>query len=389
MPTTAPETDFALLSRFAGGEEEAFAEIVKRYAGVVYATSYRVLQDRGRAEDVSQEVFFRLLRRPQAVSQSLGGWLHQCATRLAVDALRSEKARRRREANRRIEFDDNEQPQASTWVEISPYVDEALAMLPESSRTLLVSHFLQGKSQNALAMELHASPATVSRRMRDAVLALRAELRRRGVVVAPALLLGLCRMNASAQAGSIPATLMAELGKMAIVGGPVVAGTATGGAGFAWGSVGAWCDAAARTCGWPAEMVKQTVAAAATSAVALVAGLMIARGFVSFHHMTEPAGSSIVAEEPRERHLSAAPPQAAPVEQPPADDVRVAPAGERDAGKVVLFHWAASPDASTRVVYGDGRSGALPQSLARKLIEQQAGKTLEQLREESKKLSAP
>src|SRR5687767_5474775 len=152
-----PENDFALLRRFAGdGDEEAFAEIVKRYAGVVYATSYRVVQDRGRAEDVAQEVFFKLLRRPHAVSQSLGGWLHQCATRLALDEVRSETARRKREANRRIETNEVEQ-QASTWQEISPHVDEALAVLPEESRELLVSHFLNGKSQSTIAIETRTS----------------------------------------------------------------------------------------------------------------------------------------------------------------------------------------------------------------------------------------
>src|SRR3954469_10995424 len=103
--TAPPENDFALLDRFAtSGDEEAFAEIVRRYAGIVYATSYRVTQDRGRAEDVSQEVFFRLLRRPQAVSQSLGGWLHQRATRLARNAVGREPPRRKREANRRLEL---------------------------------------------------------------------------------------------------------------------------------------------------------------------------------------------------------------------------------------------------------------------------------------------
>src|SRR5688572_102696 len=178
-----PENDFALLERFAtSGDEEAFAEIVRRYAGVVYATSYRVVQDRGRAEDVAQEVFFKLLRRPQAVSQSLGGWLHQCATRLALDEVRSESARKRREANRRIETNEIGQA-ASTWQEISPHVDEALAQLPEESRELLVNHFLQGKSQNTIAVETRTSPATISRRMRDAVADLRAELRRRGIVV--------------------------------------------------------------------------------------------------------------------------------------------------------------------------------------------------------------
>src|SRR5687767_8704879 len=155
-----PANDFALLQRFAtDGDAQASAEIVRRYANVVYATSFRVLHDRGRAEDVSQEVFFRLLRRPQSVSQSLGGWLHQCATRLSVDELRSETARRRREAARRIELPDDAGGGggggggATSWQEISPHVDEALAAIPDESRELLVRHFLQGKAQSVIAIE--------------------------------------------------------------------------------------------------------------------------------------------------------------------------------------------------------------------------------------------
>ena len=382
----APENDFALLERFAAsGDEEAFAEIVRRYAGVVYATSYRVVQDRGRAEDVAQEVFFKLLRRPHAVSQSLGGWLHQCATRLALDEVRSETARRKREANRRIETNEVEQ-QASTWQEVSPHVDEALAVLPEESRELLVSHFLNGKSQSAIAIETRTSPATVSRRMRDAVTALRAELKRRGVVVAPALLVGLCRMNAPAQAQAVPATLMNELGKMAIVGKPAAAP-------FAWHSPGAWCDAAAKTYGWPAEMVKRAVGAAATSAVALVAALLITRGYVATHPSNRPSVPEPGMQERRGAAAAAvygtpAVPNAR--RMPPAPvaagtDVRVAPASERGPARVVLFRWPQSADAPIAVTYGDGRSLPVPQHLARKLIEDQAGKTIEQLAEESEK----
>lgn len=95
-PIAQPDAD--LLRRFADGDEDAFTEIVNRYAGLVFSICNRVLGDRARAEDVAQETFFRLLSNRTSVSQSLGGWLHRAATRLAVDALRSETARRRREA---------------------------------------------------------------------------------------------------------------------------------------------------------------------------------------------------------------------------------------------------------------------------------------------------
>jgi RNA polymerase sigma factor (sigma-70 family) len=385
-PIAPPENDFALLDRFANhGDEEAFAEIVRRYAGVVYATSYRVVQDRGRAEDVAQEVFFKLLRRPQSVSQSLGGWLHQCATRLALDDVRSETARRKREANRRIELPD-EDTQAQTWAELSPHVDEALATLPEELRELLVSHFLQGKSQNAIAVETRTSPATISRRMRDAVTALRAELRRSGVVVAPALLVGLFKMNAPSQAALVPQSLLTELGKMAIVGKPAAALSSP----FAWHSVSAWCDVAAKSCGYPAEIVKQMVAVAATGAVALVAGILVAQAYAWLVHMNDPTPSPVTATATRvepqvQLRPAVKPTQPAAPKPAVAPDVRVTPASESDAAKVVLFHWPEKQDGAMGVTYGDGRRISLPASLARKLIEDQAGKTLEQLSEESAK----
>jgi RNA polymerase sigma factor (sigma-70 family) len=369
-----PENDFALLGRFAqAGDEEAFAEIVRRYAGVVYATSYRVVGDRARAEDISQEVFFRLLRRPQAVSQSLGGWLHQCATRLALDELRSETARRKREANRRLEVREAEQ-QATTWQEISPCVDEALATLPDETRTLLVSHFLQGKSQNSIAIETRTSPATVSRRMREAVASLRAELRRRGVVIAPALLVGLCRMHAPTQAQLVSPMLMSELGKMAILGKPAAAATS-----FAWNSVSAWCDAAAKTWGWPAEMVKQAVAVAATSGAAIMTAVLLLRAFDSSH----PANDRPVDLVEEHRHAASG------IAQVEAQEVRVAPAGERNPRVVVLFRLSATDSEPLTLVYGDGRSVDVPRPIARKLIENQAGKTLEQLAGESRRSVKP
>jgi RNA polymerase sigma factor (sigma-70 family) len=383
-PLAPPENDFALLDRFANhSDEEAFAEIVRRYAGVVYATSYRVVQDRGRAEDVAQEVFFKLLRKPQSVSQSLGGWLHQCATRLALDDVRSETARRKREANRRIELPDDD-TQAQTWADLSPHVDEALSTLPEELRELLVSHFLQGKSQNAIAVETRTSPATISRRMRDAVTALRSELRRKGVVVAPALLVGLFKMNAPSQAALVPSSLLTELGKMAIVGKPAAAGTS-----FAWHSVSSWCDVAAKTCGYPAEIVKQMVAVAATGAVALVAGILVAQAYAWLVHVNDPKPAPATATATREEPHVQAVAKPKPIAPKPAvaPDVRVAPASESDAAKVVLFHWPDKQDGGIGVTYGDGRTISLPSSLARKLIEDQAGKTLEQLAEESSKSS--
>jgi RNA polymerase sigma factor (sigma-70 family) len=210
MSMITAEPDLVLLERFKlTRDPEAFREIVRRYTGAVFATCFRILRDPGTAEDAAQETFFRLMTRPQRVTASLGGWLHRAATRLALDIRRSDGSRRRRE----IAYTAPEPAEASDWAEVAPKLDEALAALPEQQRELLVRHFLRGEPQAELATELQTSAATLSRRMKAAVEALREELAHRGLCVAPALLFTLLAHNGTSSA---PAALQLAMGKMAL-----------------------------------------------------------------------------------------------------------------------------------------------------------------------------
>jgi RNA polymerase sigma factor (sigma-70 family) len=210
MAMILSEPDLVLLTRFRESRDaEAFREIVRRYAAAVYATCHRILHDPGRAEDAAQETFFRLMTRPQKVSSSLGGWLHRAATRLALDIQRSDTSRKRREAT----YESSQAVEASTWAEVVPQLDEALATLPEEVRDLLVRHFLRGESQSDLAAELSTSPATLSRRMKNAIEALREELGRRGVCITPLVLFKLLGENGRA---TVSPALKLALGKMSL-----------------------------------------------------------------------------------------------------------------------------------------------------------------------------
>ena len=131
------EADLVLLERYnRRGDADAFAEIVRRYAGLVFNTCVRILQDRARAEDVSQDTFFRLMNQSDVVHRSVGAWLHRTATRRSLDVLRSESARRQREQKYAQEHERSED--TSQWKELSPQIDEALEKLPEPLRQLLV-----------------------------------------------------------------------------------------------------------------------------------------------------------------------------------------------------------------------------------------------------------
>lgn len=212
------DSDLVLLRRFARcRDEEAFREIYQRHAGLVLGTCRRVLGDAARGEEIAQETFFRLMRKPEAVTRSLTGWLHRTATDLAIDALRSDSSRRRREAS----YASIQHQEASTWQELEPFVDEALDELPEELSVLLVEHFLRGRTQHELAVEHKTSTATMCRRIKEGLDALGARLRSKGVVVGGAALVVL--MGSHAAEAATPA-LMASLGKMAMVSGPSMAG---------------------------------------------------------------------------------------------------------------------------------------------------------------------
>jgi RNA polymerase sigma-70 factor (ECF subfamily) len=86
--------DGLLLERIAAGDEDAMAVVFDRYSRIVYSVSLRVLRDPGAAEDVLQEIFMQIWRKPESFLStrgSLGGWLAVVARNRSIDAIRRRK----------------------------------------------------------------------------------------------------------------------------------------------------------------------------------------------------------------------------------------------------------------------------------------------------------
>jgi len=79
--------------------EEAFAELVRRYSGLVYSVAKRRLAHGTLAEDITQIVFIRFANTPPNVKNhsELAAWLHRTTLNVTIDTLRSETRRRTRE----------------------------------------------------------------------------------------------------------------------------------------------------------------------------------------------------------------------------------------------------------------------------------------------------
>jgi RNA polymerase sigma-70 factor (ECF subfamily) len=83
----------SLLERARAYDADALGELYDEYAPRIYAYLYRRVQDAQLAEDLTGEVFVRMLQAIQARRSwhtSLQGWLYRVAHNLAVDTYRKQ-----------------------------------------------------------------------------------------------------------------------------------------------------------------------------------------------------------------------------------------------------------------------------------------------------------
>jgi RNA polymerase sigma factor (sigma-70 family) len=198
--------DRQLLDDFAaGGDEEAFAELVARHGAMVLRVCRRVLHHEQDVEDAFQAVFLALAQNTRSIHkrEALAGWLHGVAYRTAMKARRSAARRRNHEA--RVRESSSESTTGPSWNEVRTVLDEEIGQLPEVFRAAFVSCVLEGKSGPETAAQLGCKEGTVKSRVNRARQELRRRLANRGIDLA-ALLAALSVAESSLRA-SVPAAL--------------------------------------------------------------------------------------------------------------------------------------------------------------------------------------
>ena len=172
------DDDVALVARLCDGDQNAMADLYDRYSGIVYGVALRVLGDTTAAEDVLQEIFLQLWRRPQAYNADRGGlapWLAVIARNRAIDVLRK----------RPPEEDLDELP-VSIGVDLEDVatqrlavekVRKAIAQLPPEQRKALEMAFFEGLTNTEIASRTGEPLGTVKTRIRSALMAVRKAVR--------------------------------------------------------------------------------------------------------------------------------------------------------------------------------------------------------------------
>jgi len=147
MTPNAPD-DRDLMAAVARGDEPAFAELVRRYSGRLFATAHRILGSRADAEDAVQRALMQCFRSAASYRPvwAVSTWLYRIITNACVDELRRRAARREiaePEAHER----GGTVPSPGERLDI----ERALGRVPREARILLTLCYVDGLSYRELA----------------------------------------------------------------------------------------------------------------------------------------------------------------------------------------------------------------------------------------------
>ena len=174
-------SDAALVVAIARYHQEALAEAYRRHGGAVFALARRLLAEGALAEEVTQEVFLRLWSKPDRFDPergSLRSYLLAQSHGRAVDLLRAETSRRRRE-----EREARQTAEAGYDIErevidlaVGEHVKEVLDKLPSEEREAIELAYFGGFSYRQVAARLDQPEGTVKSRIRSGLRRMRADL---------------------------------------------------------------------------------------------------------------------------------------------------------------------------------------------------------------------
>ena len=176
-------SDEQLLAAYQGGDDAAFAQLVKRYEKALYNFLLRFLGKRALAEDVFQETFLQVHVSADRfdLSRRFRPWLYTIASNKARDLLRSSARRPAMQLTGTEDQDgDGQLWEMLVRDETTPdamlekkqqadLVRKAVADMPERLREILIMAYFDQLSYKEMAEALEVPLGTVKSRLHSAV----------------------------------------------------------------------------------------------------------------------------------------------------------------------------------------------------------------------------
>lgn len=159
--------DIQLIARYLDGDVGAFDELMRAHQDRVFGICLRMLRDRDKALDATQDTFLTLFRKADRYRSeaAFSTWLYRVTVNTCYDHLRRAK---RKAADALPEHHDPVDPHAGDVlesVELRPDIEEALQHVAEEFRAAVVLVDLEGLALETVADMLGVPVGTIKSRV--------------------------------------------------------------------------------------------------------------------------------------------------------------------------------------------------------------------------------
>jgi RNA polymerase sigma-70 factor, ECF subfamily len=175
--------DAALIRLIARASPEALSALYDRYGRLVFSLALNALGDQALAEEVTQDVFFRIWEKAgtyRSEEAKVSTWLTSITRHRAIDVIRQRSVRpgldRSEWADTQLILvpDTADGPETLTEQALQQeLVQRAIALLPEEQRRVLALAYFQGLTHSEIAVLCNEPLGTVKTRIRLAMQKLR------------------------------------------------------------------------------------------------------------------------------------------------------------------------------------------------------------------------
>jgi RNA polymerase sigma-70 factor (ECF subfamily) len=184
-----------LLARLKRGDEQALVDLADEFGTKIYQLAFRYLRNKEDAEEVTQDVLFKVYRKVDAFrgDAALSSWIYRITFNAAMSRLRTAKYQRSQDDDRNMAAADTDlhgdTPRAKDVADWSDLADEqvlrsqlrarvmrAILALPAIYRAPVMLRDIQGMSTEEASAVLHVKDQTLKSRLHRGRLILRKQL---------------------------------------------------------------------------------------------------------------------------------------------------------------------------------------------------------------------
>ena len=194
MQDAARSAQDELLARLKAGDERALTDLADEYGTKIYQLAFRYLRNREDAEEVTQDVLFKVYRKVDAFrgDAALSSWIYRITFNAAMSRLRTAQYQRTQAEERREAANDSAAGEAARPSEVADWSDladeqvlrsqlrkrvmRAILALPAIYRAPVMLRDIQGMSTEEASAMLRVKDQTLKSRLHRGRLILRKQL---------------------------------------------------------------------------------------------------------------------------------------------------------------------------------------------------------------------